>query len=155
MTNYSRFLCPLIIGAFFTINLSCQKSSGGSAKTRKELLTSGSWKVSAVTVNPPVDYNGDGTDDTDIFALWEQCLKDDVTTFKADGTAKADEGATKCDPNDPQTSSLTWSLNSDDTKLTIDTEQYTIVELTSSKIVLSIEQVDNGKTYLQSVTFTH
>jgi hypothetical protein len=34
-----------------------------------------------------------------------------------------DEGATKCDPMDPQTSTANWSFNANQTKVTIDGDE--------------------------------
>ena len=62
----------------------------------------------------------------------DNCTKDDLVTFNANGTITDDEGPTKCDPDDPQTTTDgTWTLT-DNTKLTIKypEEEDTVVTIT-------------------------
>ncbi len=86
----------------------------------------------------------------------DDCDKDDCTRFNADKTLTFDEGATKCDPTDPQTSSGSWSLSSDGTTLTINdptsglTLTGKITEISSSKLVLEIDILG----FKSRVTFT-
>jgi hypothetical protein len=109
----------------FTLALLCISCIMSSCKkdddpTKTDLLTSKDWKTTALTIDPAVDMNGDGTADTDMLSLYEDCQKDDLVRFGTDKTVTNDEGETKCDPDDPQTSSGgTWSFNSDETELTI------------------------------------
>jgi hypothetical protein len=67
------------------------------------------------------------------------CQKDDLFIFESGGVYKTDEGATKCDPTDPQQTTGTWVFNSGETMLTTveggDTVTVTITELSSSKLV--------------------
>lgn len=84
----------------------CSKNDNNSAtptptpsKTPKELIA-GTWAIQSVTTNDP--SNPDPL---------SACAKDDLLTFKADGTCTADAGATKCDPKDPQTQNGTWKLD--------------------------------------------
>ena len=101
--------------------------------TPVEILTAGNcWKITLL----------EGYDNTN--KLWvavpvEDCIADNCLTFKADQTFGADEGASKCDAADPQTSEGSWSLSEDETKLSIsedgETETGNIVELSSGKLV--------------------
>lgn len=49
----------------------------------------------------------------------EDCSKDDTYTFKADKSLVFDEGATKCNDADPQSSTGTWAFSADETTLTL------------------------------------
>jgi len=47
------------------------------------------------------------------------CVKDDITKFLDDNSGSVDEGNTKCDPGDPQTTHFTWAFQSEEKKLKI------------------------------------
>jgi len=136
-----------------TCLLACKKDS--ETKSKKDLLTTGSWHVSAYTVDPAIDFDGDGTDETNVYAVMDQCIKDDHTTFFENGTAELDEGATKCDPSDPQTMSLTWSINQEETKLEVQGIEYLIESLTETQMVLKEIEVISDVTVTHTVTFSH
>ncbi len=56
----------------------------------------GRWQQTAGTISPP--FQGI----TDYFSLEEPCDQDNILEFREDGTFIREEGATKCDPDDPQ-----------------------------------------------------
>ena len=138
--------------------VSCKKDDDSPA-SKTDLITGKNLVVTAMTVNPGIEYGG--IEYTDFFAIMPACSKDDVTVFNTDGTATFDEGATKCDAGDPQTTSGTWQFQDNETKLQVvsdgDTEIFNIVELTSSKLKISYEIVEdfgNGdETYTYTITF--
>ena len=90
--------------------LSCKKSSG-SSKTKTTYLTQTSWKIQSLGI----DANKDGTVDYDITNSLTACQLDNIYTFKSDGTGTTDEGATKCNSTDPQTTPFTWAFKSNET----------------------------------------
>jgi len=57
----------------------------------------GSWKVTAVTADVPWDYDGNGTTETNIYASWTACARDNLYTFVGDktGTFKINCSLTK------------------------------------------------------------
>jgi len=132
---------------------SCKKDE--KSKTKAELLSNGSWHVTAYTVDPPIDWDGDGTDESNVYPLIEQCIKDDHTTFFANGTGELDEGPTKCDPNDPQTIPLSWEFDQSESQLTVQSIQYQIESLTESQMVLKEIEVVSSVTVTHTVTFGH
>jgi len=133
----------------------CNKDDNDSPKTKTELITTGSWKMTGYTINPAADIDLDGDTETNVFDYIDGCIKDDFTTFKTNGTAEGNEGASKCDNADPQTYSLTWSFTSNETKLILDGDEYNLVELTATKLRISYSYVDTGVTYTEEVTFGH
>jgi len=133
----------------------CKKDEKDTPKTKTELITTGSWKMTANTVNPGIDIDFDGDTETNLFDYLDGCFKDDVTTFKTNGTAEGNEGASKCNNTDPQTYSLTWSFASNETKLNLDGDEYNLVELTATILRISYTLVDNGVSYTQETTFGH
>ena len=132
---------------------SCKKDE--KSKTKTELLSNGSWHVTAYTVDPPIDWDGDGTDESNVYPVIEQCIKDDHTTFFANGTGELDEGPTKCDPSDPQTIPLTWAFDQSESQLIVQSIQYQIESLTESQMVLKEIEVVSSVTVTHTVTFGH
>jgi hypothetical protein len=138
----------LLIVSLFFVTFSCKKDD--SAPSKKELLSGKNWVLTAETVSPAFNFNGILI--TDLYAQMDDCTKDDISKFNADGTYTFEEGTTKCDVNDPQVfDSGTWVFSSDQTILVLTspvngTLNAEIIELTSSKCVISQEEtVDNIK----------
>ena len=46
----------------------------------------GVWKITAVNSDVPNDWNGDGLPETDIYATWSACQKDNLYSFIVDYT---------------------------------------------------------------------
>lgn len=118
----------MIVGSALIFN-SCKKDDDASASTNTEKIT-GTWTASDLILGGQ--------------SLWssvEDCSKDDNYTFKADGTGTFDEGATKCDPDDPQSEPATWKFIDNETKLVLDGDTSTILELTNNS--LKMEYVDD------------
>ena len=132
-----KFKFVLFAAAILTFAASC-KEEEPVPPTKTELLTAGPWIGSGLTANPGIDPFGTGTPITDLWAspLVSACSKDDFTTYKVDGTYVTDDGATKCDPADPQTTSGTWSFASNETQLVMDSSAtpYTITKLDASNL---------------------
>src|ERR1041385_438692 len=106
----------------------CQKDDNNqpSSKTKTQLITQGTWKFSAATVNG-VDASG----------YLQSCQKDNIYTFVAAGTGTIDEGASKCNGSDPQTNPFTWNFANNESTLHISTilftggsNDFTVVSLT-------------------------
>lgn len=93
----------------------CKKEADDPGKPA--LLTAPSWRVSARTHTTTFSYGSPSVRDE--YATMGTCEKDNYTTFNADHTVLADEGATKCNAAAPQTDTGTWSLSSHDAQLTI------------------------------------
>jgi len=144
----------LLIVSLFLATLSCKKDD---APTKTDLLSGKNWILTAETVSPAIDYNGNLV--TDLYAQMDDCDKDDISKFNANGTYTFEEGATKCDVNDPQVwESGTWVFNSDQTililtSLDMDTVNAEIIELTSSKCVISQESNFDNINYTITDTY--
>ena len=116
--------------------ISCKKDR---EQTKMDLLTSGQWKIVAFTLSPPFDLDGDGDldSDADAYALMDACEKDDLFIFKSDGKYEINEGGTKCDATDPQSTVYDWSFANGEKELIIDGDRVTIQELSSSRLKVS------------------
>jgi len=104
-----------ILFALLAVSLpfSC-KDEDNASKTK--LLTAHCWVLIEGTVAPAAVINGVPV--TDFYAILPLCDRDNLTCLLENGNVYVDEGASKCDPNDPQVnSSGTWWFNSDETVL--------------------------------------
>ena len=119
--------------------LACKKDKKDS---KMDLITFGTWKMIAFTVNPGYDYDGDGDIDTDIFAVTDECERDNIYLFKSIGALEINEGSVKCDVTDPQVYSVDWEFSNNERDILIAGEEFHIDELSSSR--LKISQDDNG-----------
>lgn len=132
---------------------SCKKEKNEPDKT--QMLVSGSWKITAMTVEPAIDWFG--TPVTNVYLQLPPCVKDDLTIFKSNGIVNYDEGASKCDPNDPQTTTGTWTFNTNQTILSITTndgtESWDVSEMTDSRFEAEYQVVEEGVTYSFFVVF--
>jgi Lipocalin-like domain len=123
-----------------------------AAKTKTELITTSTWKFSSATVGG-----------SDVSAFLQTCQKDNILTFVATGlTGTVDEGATKCNAGDPQTSPFTWSFASGETQVNISatlftggSSTFTLVSLSETQLVLSQNITVGGTTQNAVVTFVH
>ncbi len=129
-------------------------------KTKTELLTSSGWKLKEFTVNPGIDIGG--VIITDFLTQFDPCDLDDVNIYKTGGQGIIDEGPTKCDPSDPQTTTFTWVFNPDETKITEDnTDTYDIIQLDETTFKTSIifdgSEIGGiaGLKYKLSATYKH
>jgi len=111
---------------------SCDKKDDDNdnpSKSTSEYLTAGNWKITAMTIDPGIDIGGLVI--TDFFTMTPACSKDDLTRFNSNGTITDDEGPTKCDQNDPQTTTEgTWVLSADNKTLTITDPEEAPIDLT-------------------------
>jgi len=141
-------LCGLVLAT------ACKKD-GSSSADAEAILTTGKWQLTAVSVS------AGSFGDIDVFSLLEVCITDNLYTFAANGTATIDEGATKCDPNDPQTVSGNWELLSNNTKLkgidpiTGTDANFTILQLDNSTLKVRDTTTYNGQPTVATAVFTH
>lgn len=154
-----HFPTLLILLAILTNLPACKKSNNG--ENRMELATNGTWYYE----DAGIDGDGNGTGETDIPpGTIPDCQLDNSFTLMTDGTGVADEGATKCDPGDPQTSPLTWSFSNNETVLTLNSAvfagvsgDFEIITLNQTTLILSKEITVPGLPFPVTVvaTFGH
>lgn len=144
-----------MLGVFALLSTIGCKDDDEATPDKTKLLTGGSWQMSTLTVDPAIDWFGVPV--TNVFSQLPTCAKDDLTIFKTDGTVTYDEGASKCEPTDPQTTSGTWMFNTTQTVLTItsdgDTESWDVSTLSDSSFKADYKVTQDGVTYTFSVTF--
>ena len=154
------FLLALGVVALGACKKDSEPAPGSSSRT--DLLTAKNWRLSAYTST----YTAGGVSvPTDEFAAMSACERDNFAKFSANKSVVFDEGATKCDPTDPQTETGSWDFNGDQTKLTIPVPQLggtplplDIVDLSATTLHLrySYTYSTGGVSYSQAedLTFT-
>lgn len=142
----------LFPGLLIFTGLGCSKDDD-NPPSKTALLTSAPWTLIAETYHG--DYDGDGVQDPvdyNMFADYVACEKDNLVKLNPGGTGTFDEGATKCDSDDPQTEEVEWLFKENETIIKIQqgsiTIDYKILEL--DIYVLKVEFTDpfsssNGK----------
>ncbi|HEX6191768.1 MAG TPA: lipocalin family protein [Chitinophagaceae bacterium] len=111
--------------------LSCGKDPvSPPAPSKAQLLTNGTWKITAIAS----DDDGNGSYETDDYASFPTCLKDNFYTFKSGGALDMDEAAVKCDPADPQINTTAWQLTQNDNRLMLDGDEYVIDQLNATTL---------------------
>ena len=133
-----------LLSLFIVAALSTGCSKKDSAPSRKDMLASGSWHITAATTNG-------------VNSL-QTCLSDNTYYFISDGSATQNNGATICtvggDPNirafffSNGDNTLTWQYTSwpDDT--------YTIKTASANQFVLDLTYTNAGVNYVYEVTLT-
>ena len=132
------------IVCLYGILLACNKKDHDPSKT--ELLMSGTWKITGIMS----DNDGNGTYESNEYAGFPNCVKDNYFTFKAGSVLEMNESSEKCAPADPQTDNTTWQLTQNETKLVIDSEEYIIDLLNNSTLQIK----EDVSAYGSMITFT-
>lgn len=135
---------PLLSLALLSLAPACKKDSTTPAPTVTSKLINNKWQLRSASISGPGQPTIDG------YAIASSCTKDDVIQYLAPNILSYDEGATKCDPNDPQKRTGTWVLSNNDTQLTVTldshTSVYTIDELTDNSLKLTNVSIQGSNT---------
>jgi hypothetical protein len=150
------YLLGIILMSSVMLNSCKKKSDDDSTPTpAKSELIVGTWVMSAMTIDPPIDFFG--TPISDLYALFDACEKDDEYTMNKDKSYVFTSGTLKCDPSEPDIQDEgTWSLNADNTVLTTisssgGTDQVNVKSLSSSTAVFTFTELDSAS----NVTYTY
>jgi len=142
----------LFMSTIVLLSASCKKDSSEPSNTEK--ICGKNWRIVALTIDPGIII-GSATV-TDLLPQIPSCSKDDFETLNTNGTYTDDEGASKCSPSDPQTTSGTWKFNSNETIITLDnTDSYNILINDGTTLKYNFSQVDSasGVNYVYAATF--
>lgn len=144
-------ICFIVI----TITFSCKKTQQGN-NSKTELITSATWKRTAFFSTPAYDWNSDGNPVTDIMSIMWPCEKDNIDSYSKTGIFETSEGASKCNPADPDIWTAAWAFSPDETKVILDgSDEYIILELTATTLRLVSTYEENGVTYMFEETYKH
>ncbi|MES2622679.1 MAG: lipocalin family protein [Bacteroidota bacterium] len=125
-------------------------------KKDEEASIIGTWKVTSAVFNPPAIVNGDTLSDAYPIFFPNSCNRDNVFIFESGGVFKNDEGATKCDPLDDQTSVGTYILSGSNLTWITDTDTTSISNAAITKTTLTgtFTEDNNGTTIYVDATMT-
>jgi hypothetical protein len=133
---------------------SCSKDEATTTPTNNNPtatanLTAKDWKLTGLTISTPIG-------EINFLDSIDACEKDDLLKFNTDGTITEKEGATKCNPADPDTKSGgVWAFLNNETKLRIidtDTNIFDINTLNSTTAILKQTETIDG--FTTTVTMT-
>ncbi len=125
---------------------SCSKTD---SKSKTTLITTGNWKVVS-----DMSRTGSGAWQEEI-GTYGACELDDYILFKTDNTLEVNEGATKCNPSDPQFETGIWAFTDNETKLNFNGTPAILDELTSTTLSFTTSTSFNGVSYENKVTLRH
>lgn len=148
----------LVAAALLLVVTACDKdkdSSPNPAASENQLVEK-NWQMSAMTISPAIESEAGPI--SDLYAWMPGCSKDDFMRFEKNGTFKGDEGASKCEDEDPQTTSTgTWTLTDSNKKLTMvedgETQTFKVDNLSKDELKLSLQETEDGVTYTLVTTF--
>jgi len=140
---------PLLIIALSITLLSCSKDPGDDF-SKQDALTTGTWKLTGAGR----DYNKDGVYEEDIYGFIQDCFKDNIYTFQADGNLVTDDGPTKCNSGNSQTTTIPWSFINNQSQLQFGGKDYQIQELTTTTLRLKV-RVPYNVIYTMDVQTTY
>lgn len=116
----------IIIALSLLASLSCKKESESSPSNA---LTSKFWKRALNDNNPLTNPSGAA-----IYYSVQNCEKDDSFRFGLDGNVALNRNIEKCDPNELQSETLTYTLNRTTKELDINGTKFTLAEESTSQI---------------------
>jgi hypothetical protein len=125
--------------------------------TRADLLTAHDWLMVGLEANPGLPINGLAV--SDLYATRPGCDRDDVFTYRADGSYRVHEGPTKCVPQLPDKEELgTWAFNPDQTVLRTQPQRgastdYQVLEMTAQRLIMRYTLSGANYRYDFTVTF--
>lgn len=138
----------LLIASIACLALGTSLSSCKKKKTSTDFLTDpAGWMVTKY------EESINGGPFTPLTLL--SCDLDNRFYFLEGGTTRIEEGATKCNPSDPQTRTGTWSFIENNSKIIIDGDTATINTLDENTLNVSTIYEFAGDNYHDRVSFSH
>ncbi|HEV7332205.1 MAG TPA: hypothetical protein VGN63_14305 [Flavisolibacter sp.] len=139
--------------------LSCQKEDDNEEPTKADHISTSAW----VYKDGGIDGTKDGVVDLPFPpGTIEACRIDNTLKFEKNGTGTSGEGATKCNANDPQSTSFNWSFADNEGTLVMSNNVYAllngrfkILELNSTSFRVSKDTVLSGQNLAIIVNLQH
>jgi len=149
-----------IVFSLFLVLFSCSKSKV-SGPTKTASITASAWVFSSASI----DQNNDGVGDANLPpSILLPCYTDNTLKFTVNGTGTFDEGGTKCNAADPQTSAFTWGFTNGEQNINFSATlfpgasgDFKIIQLDANTLILSKSVTLPGATTPVTViiTFIH
>lgn len=146
-----KILVTISMITVLAISGGCKKEEDETKVSKAEILRQNQWKLTSAETNP--SFGG-----IDPLTFLGECVTDNLLTFATNNILEVDEGAEKCNENAPQTQKGTWSLNQDETRLSLEYGTYVtdaeITKLTQQQVDLKSTVDYNGYSITILSTFT-
>ncbi|MDQ6608718.1 MAG: hypothetical protein M3Y85_02735 [Bacteroidota bacterium] len=118
--------------------LGCQKNPDPTkALSKTDYISASAWTYE----NSGIDNDRNGTIDVPMTAIAPTlvlpCKIDNTISFKRDNTGTIDEGATKCNTADPQTSVLSWNFADNEANLFVNNTAFPLLNGKSKILALT------------------
>jgi hypothetical protein len=139
-----KLIMVLLAAALFT---SCIKNKTPEDLTAEKtnILTTGTWKLT--------DYKYRDAIQTWGYSSLLDCRKDDLRFFKNDGSYDINEGPSKCNTSDPQSSFKQWKfLNTRASRVELDGREYIVYKLDNTTFDISLNTPDS---YAPNISYTY
>ena len=145
MKIFSAFINLAFIS---TCLISCGKDEEPAPQpTKTDHITASAWKLEDVGF----DQDKNGTIELSGMAAVLSCQVDNALSFKTNNTGITEEGGTKCNAGDPQTSNFNWSFADAEANINISNSvlgqmngKSKVVVLTSTNLTLSRDTTISG-----------
>lgn len=132
-------------------------SSSLNIVVQDDKLVDKNWKLTAKTVSPARAPSIAAEPVTNWYGQLQNCETDNLKKYLQDNSVTYDEGATKCDSNDPQTEKGSWLYNTNRTIITETHDDgitdYKIVSVTDSQLKVTYTEDIFGTTYTYTETY--
>ena len=145
---YNRSALAVILGLASLLSQGCRQTAVDKAKTA--LLTRAAWKYQKIGF----DSKEDGYIDV-LGSRLEDCAKDDITIFNADGSGTCQTGPLKCDPADPTALPFRWSFENHDSTLYFEEQHFKVKTLSENKLEIYNEEHLGGTNVRYIISFGH
>lgn len=155
--RFTSYPSVVLLSLFLVFSMSYCSKEEDSGNSTITLITKGPWKFSKATAGS-IDVSG----------LIENCIKDNTLIFQS-GTPQnpgtLNEGATRCNPSDPQMIDFVWEYDASFRKISITgvgggnvpilpggSNEFNLVRISQTEMVLSQNVTFSGTTQLIEVT---
>jgi len=132
------------------LTTSCNKNDS-PAPTNTDYIIKAAWKFDKAT-----------SGGADVSAFINACYIDNVMTFQGNGNATFDEGATKCNAADPQTTNFNWNFTNNGSTLNVtgnviagQSGSFTVITLNDTQLVLQGTFTTSSGSVTGQIYFKH
>ena len=135
--SFTKALSLLVLCAATFSACKKDKNDDSLAVTKENLV--GTYLISSIKLNG-----------TDVFQLYDACMKDDQYILKSDLTMEYKDAGTVCSPAGDYTG--TWSVSG--SKVNIDGSEETVKTLTKGTLVTEVSTTQSGTTLTMTTTYS-
>jgi hypothetical protein len=129
---------------------SCSKKDS-TPKTNLQYLTQSLWKFQDAGLDADENGSVDATDPS-----VTPCKQDNTLDFNVDGSGVADEGGTKCNEGDPQSTIFGWVFSENETQLEYQDKVFKILTLNDNQLKAYYDiDMGGGSMYRYVVIMKH